>query len=34
MNEHPHLDATVDIPPSGDDLDAGLARIAHRVFAK
>src|SRR6516164_6320138 len=25
MNERPPLDATVDIPSSGDDLDAGLA---------
>jgi Flp pilus assembly protein TadD len=25
MNERPPLDPTVDIPPSGDDLDAGLA---------
>jgi hypothetical protein len=25
MNEPPPLDATVDIPPSGDDLDAALA---------
>jgi eukaryotic-like serine/threonine-protein kinase len=25
MNERPPLDATVDVPPSGDDFDAGLA---------
>src|SRR6516165_7264955 len=25
MNERPPLDDTVDVPPSGDDLDAGLA---------